>query len=171
MQKRFVVVKQHRCSQWNLQSLTFQIQSYFTVSSVSKHFEHVCDEKVEIWGIVSNLVLFHSCKRFGALWASLWWKSGKLRHCFKFSLISLLQAFWKHFEHLCDETSDFNIVPNLVISLLQAFWSTLESSLWWKSGNLRHCFKFSLISLWQAFWSTLSIFVMKKWKSEALFQI
>ena len=55
--------------QWNSTDVVksealFQIQSYFTVASVSKHFEHLCDEKVEIWGIVSNLVLFHSCKRF-----------------------------------------------------------------------------------------------------------
>ena len=95
-------------------------------------------------------------------------KPPNLNHCFKFSLISLLQAFlstlsifvmkkWQsealfkissyftvssvleHFEHLCDE----------------------------KVGNLRHCFKFSLISLLQAFLSTLSMFVMKKWQSEA----
>ena len=46
----------------------------FHSASVLEHFEHVCDEKVEIvmeakwwveiWGIVSNLVLFHCGKRF-----------------------------------------------------------------------------------------------------------
>ena len=118
-----MAVKQHRFSQWNLQTLTIVSNSvlfhcfkrftlwaslwwqsaflvYFTLASVLEHFEHLCDEKVEIWGIVSNLVLFHSCKRFYSLSIVLfhsdekvWWIWG----------IVSFHSF-KHFEHLCDFT-------------------------------------------------------------------
>ena len=41
---------------WKSEAL---FQSYFTLASVPKHFVM---KNVEIWGIVSNLVLFHSGK-------------------------------------------------------------------------------------------------------------